>query len=144
MTGSFRNMHQLVYLDMSYLHSRLEITSSGQFSYTTALRYLNMCSTYITAEDLVNSKSNRSLFSGLVSLHTLKLQRNFFVDFHQVSNAFTTLWNLLDLDLFDCQIYQINPGVFRNLTSLTYLSLAANFIRIIPRKLFRIYRIYLP
>ena len=137
MTGSFRNLHQLTFLDMSYLHSRLEVTSRGQFTYTSALRSLNMCRTYIKAEDLVQLKSNISLFSGLVSLHTLKLAHNFFVDFHQVPNAFTTLWNLLELDLFDSQIHQIDSGIFRNLTSLTYLSLAANFIRIIPEKAFQ-------
>ena len=134
MTGSFRNMHQLVFLDMSFLHSRLEITSCGQFSHTSALRTLDLSRTKIKAEDLVQFKSNRSLFSGLVSLHTLKLQHNLFYDFNQVPNAFTTLWNLHELDLFDCRIQQIHSGIFRNLTSLTYLSLAANFIRIIPEK----------
>ncbi|XP_011664890.1 slit homolog 3 protein-like [Strongylocentrotus purpuratus] len=137
MTGSFRNMHQLVFLDMSYLRSRLEITSCGQFSHTSALRTLNLSKTNIKAEDLVQFKSNRSLFSGLVSLYTLKLQHNLFDDFHQVANAFTTLWNLRELDLFECRIQQINSGIFGNLTSLTYLSLAANHIRIIPEKAFQ-------
>ena len=53
MAGCFRNMHQLVFLDMSYLHTRLEITSCGQFSHTSALRTLNLSSTKIKAKDLV-------------------------------------------------------------------------------------------
>ena len=137
MTGSFRNMNHLVFLDMSYLHSRLKIISRGQFSHTSALRTLDMCKTYINAEDLVQFESNRSLFSGLVSLHKLNLQNNLFKNLHQVPNAFDTLWNLHELDLFNCRIQQINPGIFRNLTSLTYLSLAANNIRIIPEKAFQ-------
>ena len=137
MTGSFRNMHQLVFLDMSYLHSRLKITSRGQFSNTSALRTLNLSRNYLEAEDLVQFKSNRSLFSGLVSLHTLTLQLNHFDDFHQVPNAFITLWNLHELDLTDCRIQQIDSGIFRNLTSLTVLSLAANLIKIIPEKAFQ-------
>ncbi|XP_030847499.1 toll-like receptor 13 [Strongylocentrotus purpuratus] len=137
MTGLFRNMHQLVFLDMSYLHSRLKVTSCCQFSYTSALRTLDLSRTKIKAEDLVQFESNRSLFSGLVSLHTLQLQKNFFNDFHLVPNAFTPLWNLRKLNLTGCHIQQIDLGVFRNLTSLTYLSLAANFIRIIPEKAFQ-------
>ena len=137
MTGLFRNMHQLVILDMSHLHSRLKVTSCCQFSYTSALRTLDLSRTKIKAEDLVQFESNRSLFSGLVSLHTLKLQENLFDDFHHVPNAFTTLWNLHELYLFDCRIQQIDSRIFRNLTSLTYLSLAANFIRIIPEKAFQ-------
>eukprot|EP00057_Strongylocentrotus_purpuratus_P021734 XP_011676208.1 PREDICTED: slit homolog 2 protein-like [Strongylocentrotus purpuratus] len=137
MTGSFSNMHQLVSLDMSYLSSRLEINSRGQFSHTSALRTLNLSSTYIKAEDLVQFKSNGSLFSGLVSLHTLKLQKNLFYDFHHVPNAFTPLWNLHELDLTDCRIPQIDSGIFRNLTSLTDLLLAKNLIKIIPAKAFQ-------
>ncbi|XP_030846865.1 slit homolog 1 protein-like [Strongylocentrotus purpuratus] len=137
MTGSFRNMHQLVFLDMSYLSSRLEITSHDQFSHTSALRILNLSRTKIKAEDLVQLQSNRPLFSGLVSLRTLKLPLNLFDDFHHVPNAFTTLWNLHELDLTDCQITQIDSGIFRNLTSLTDLLLAKNLIKIIPAKAFQ-------
>ncbi|XP_030847500.1 slit homolog 2 protein-like [Strongylocentrotus purpuratus] len=137
MTGSFRNMHQLVFLDMSYLHTRLEITSDGQFSHTSALRTLILSQTKIIAEDLVHSKSNRSLFSGLVSLYTLELQHNSFYDFRQVPNAFITLWNLRELDLTDCRILIIDSRIFRNLTSLTVLSLRFNSIKIIPEKAFQ-------
>ena len=127
MTGLFRNMHQLVILDMSYLHSRLKFTSCCQFSQTLALRTLDLSRTKIKAEDLVQFESNRSLFSGLVSLHTLQLQKNLFNDFHLVPNAFTPLWNLHKLDLFDCRIYQIDSGIFRNLTSLSSSSSSVYF-----------------
>ena len=134
MTGSFRNMQQLVLLDMSYLHSRLEISSLGQFTYTSALRTLNLSRTYIKAKDLVQLTSNTSLFSGLVSLHTLNLQHNLFNDFHKAPNAFTTLWSLRELYLTNCRIQQIDSEIFRNLTSLTVLSLGLNSIKIIHEK----------
>eukprot|EP00057_Strongylocentrotus_purpuratus_P016049 XP_011670523.1 PREDICTED: protein slit-like [Strongylocentrotus purpuratus] len=137
MTGSFRNMHQLTFLDMSYLHSRLEVTSWDQFSHTWALRTLNLSKTKIIAEDLVHSKSNRSLFSGLVSLYTLELQHNSFHDFQKVPNAFITLWNLRELDLTSCRIQIIDSRIFRNLTSLTVLSLRFNSIKVIPEKAFQ-------
>ncbi|XP_030832299.1 toll-like receptor 4 [Strongylocentrotus purpuratus] len=41
------------------------------------------------------------------------------------------------LDLADCRIQELGSGIFRNLTLLTYLSLAENFIKIIPEKAFQ-------
>ncbi|XP_030846873.1 toll-like receptor 3 [Strongylocentrotus purpuratus] len=140
--GSFACAEKLENIDLSRNdlsvldpQCRLEINSCGQFSHTSALRTLNLSRTKIKAEDLVQRKSNRSLFSGLVSLRTLRLPHNFFEDFHHVPNAFTKLWNLHELDLADCRIHKIDSGIFRNLTSLTYLSLALNYIRIVPEKL---------
>eukprot|EP00057_Strongylocentrotus_purpuratus_P006357 XP_011660831.1 PREDICTED: protein slit-like [Strongylocentrotus purpuratus] len=87
---------------------------------------------FACAEKLENIDLSR-----LVSLRTLKLPHNFFEDFHHVPNAFTKLWNLHELDLADCRIHKIDSGIFRNLTSLTYLSLALNYIRIVPEKAFQ-------
>ena len=76
MKGSFRNIQHLLNLDMSY--SQLKISSSDQFTNTSALRVLNMSASHLKAEDLVDIQTGTSLFSGLVSLQTLKLRKKLF------------------------------------------------------------------
>eukprot|EP00057_Strongylocentrotus_purpuratus_P010673 XP_011665147.1 PREDICTED: toll-like receptor 13 [Strongylocentrotus purpuratus] len=124
MKGSFRNMQQLLYLDMSY--SLLKMSSIDQFTNTSALRVLNMSGSHLKAEDLVDIQTGTSLFSGLVSLHILKLRKNSLDNLHNIPGIFTPLGSLVELDLTSCRILQVASGTFANLTTLLVLRLPQN------------------
>eukprot|EP00057_Strongylocentrotus_purpuratus_P008194 XP_011662668.1 PREDICTED: toll-like receptor 4 [Strongylocentrotus purpuratus] len=135
MKGLFRNMQNLSNLDISY--NRLEILSIDQFTTTSALRVLNMSGSHLKAEDLVDKQTGTSLFSGLVSLRTLKLRRNSLATLHALPGIFTSLGSLVELDLTDCHIRQVASGTFANLTTLLQLSLQDNELTSVPRDAFQ-------
>ena len=133
--GSFRNIQHLLYLDMSY--SQLKISSNDQFTNTSALRVLNMSASHLKAEDLVDIQTGTSLFSGLVSLQTLKLQKNSLDNLHDLPGIFTPLGSLVELDLTSCHIRQFASGTFANLTILLQLYLSDNQLTSIPKDAFQ-------
>ncbi|XP_030829775.1 slit homolog 1 protein-like [Strongylocentrotus purpuratus] len=135
MKGLFRNMQNLSNLDISY--NRLEILSIDQFTTTSALRVLNMSGSHLKAEDLVDKQTGTSLFSGLVSLRTLKLRRNSLATLHALPGIFTSLGSLVELDLTYCHIRQVASGTFANLTTLLQLSLQDNELTSVPRDAFQ-------
>ena len=135
MKGSFRNMQHLLHLDISY--SPLEISSIDQFTNTSALKVLNMSGTHLKAEDLVDIQTGTSLFSGLVSLRTLKLRHNPLNTLHALPGIFTPLASLVELDLTSCRIRQIASGTFANLTTLIRLHLPQNQLTNISKDAFQ-------
>ncbi|XP_030839394.1 toll-like receptor 4 [Strongylocentrotus purpuratus] len=134
MKGSFRNMQQLLYLDMSY--SLLKMSSIDQFTNTSALRVLNMSGSHLKAEYLVDIQTGTSLFSGLVSLHILKLRKNSLDNLHNIPGIFTPLGSLVELDLTSCRILQVASGTFANLTTLLVLRLPQNQLTSISKDAF--------
>ncbi|XP_030839404.1 platelet glycoprotein V-like [Strongylocentrotus purpuratus] len=135
MTGSFRNMQNLLHLDISY--SLLKISSIDQFTNTSGLRVLNMTESYLKAEDLVGKHTGTSLFSGLVSLQILELQKNDLNNLHDFPGIFTPLGSLVELDLTSCRIQHVASGTFANLTTLQLLSLTNNDLTSIPKDAFQ-------
>ncbi|XP_030839398.1 toll-like receptor 4 [Strongylocentrotus purpuratus] len=135
MKGSFRNMQNLLNLDISY--SLLKMSSINQFTNTSALRVLNMSGSHLKAEDLVNIQTGTSLFSGLVSLQTLNLRHNMLDTLHALPGIFTPLGSLLELDLTSCRIRQVASGTFANLTALIQLSLPSNDLTSISKDVFQ-------
>eukprot|EP00057_Strongylocentrotus_purpuratus_P018898 XP_011673372.1 PREDICTED: leucine-rich repeat-containing G-protein coupled receptor 4-like [Strongylocentrotus purpuratus] len=135
MEGSFRNMQHLINLDMSY--SKLKISSIDQFAKASALRVLNMSGSYLKAQDLVDIHTGTSLFSGLVSLQTLKLRHNPLDTLHALPSMFTPLASLVELDLTSCHIRQVASGTFANLTTLLQLRLSENQITNISKDAFQ-------
>ncbi|XP_030838807.1 slit homolog 2 protein-like [Strongylocentrotus purpuratus] len=135
MKGSFKNMQNLLNLDISY--SPLKISSIDQFTNTHALRVLNMSRSNLKVKDLVDLKTGTSLFSGLVSLRILKLRQNSLNTTHALPGIFTPLRNLVELDLTSCCIKQVASRTFANLTTLLQLSLQDNDLTSIPKDAFQ-------
>lgn len=115
--SNFMGLEQLEHLD--FQHSTLkQINAFSTFLSLRNLRYLDISYTNIRIVF-------HGIFTGLVSLQTLKMAGNSFQN-NLLPDIFTELTNLTILDLSKCQLEQVSWTAFHSLPSLQVLNMSHN------------------
>uniref|UniRef100_A0A8C2NYD3 Toll-like receptor 4 n=1 Tax=Capra hircus TaxID=9925 RepID=A0A8C2NYD3_CAPHI len=126
LSSNFMGLEQLEHLD--FQHSTLkQINAFSTFLSLRNLRYLDISYTNIRIVF-------HGIFTGLVSLQTLKMAGNSFQN-NLLPDIFTELTNLTILDLSKCQLEQVSWTAFHSLPNCSFNRITEQELRNLPRNL---------